>query len=150
MPTAHDLFTRLAEEWLSNPQARSFPSDVLADDVVIEMPLAPPGWPSRVEGRQRFVALAEAGRHAMPLQFDHCHDVIVHETSDAANILVEYQLGGTLTTTGAPVVAPVIAVLRVHDGQITHWREYHNIAALLHQSPRPPDIPSAGASGSPA
>src|SRR5690348_3423571 len=101
MPIARDLFTRLAREWLGNPTAQSFPRDVLAEDVVIEMPLAPPGWPDRVEGRQRFAALAEAGRRAMPLRFDHCHDVIVHETSDAAHIVVEYQLSGTLTTTGA-------------------------------------------------
>ena len=135
MPTARDLFSRLAQEWLSNPQAPSFPQDVLAEDVVIEIPLAPPGWPSRVEGRERFVALAEVGRRTMPLRFDQCHDVIVHETADNADVIVEYQLGGTLTSTGAPVVAPVIAVLRIHNGLISHWREYHNIAALLHQPP---------------
>ncbi|MFI5908525.1 hypothetical protein [Dactylosporangium sp. NPDC051541] len=36
-----------------------------------------------------------------------------------------------MATTGGSVVAPVIAVLDVHDGQIARWREYHNIAALL-------------------
>jgi ketosteroid isomerase-like protein len=131
---------------LGNPQADTFPRDLLADDVVIEMPLVPPGWPSRIEGRERFVALAEAGRRAMPLRFDECRDVIVHETT-TANVLVEYQLGGTHTTTGRAVSTPVIAVLNVHDGQITRWREYHNLAALLQQPPRPPDAADTGADG---
>jgi ketosteroid isomerase-like protein len=137
MPAARDMFTRLVHDWLANPEAQSFPDDLLADDVVIEMPLAPPGWSSRIEGRQQFAALAEAGRRAMPLRFDNCRDVVVHETANAANIVVEYQLGGTVTTTGAPVTAPAIALLEVHDGRITRWREYQNIAALLQQPPLP-------------
>jgi ketosteroid isomerase-like protein len=131
MPTARDVFTRLAEAWLGNPEARSFPGDLLADDVVIEMPLAPPGWPNRVEGRAQFVALSEAGRAATPLRFHECRDVIVHDTADVETLLVEYRLGGTVTTTGASVVAPVIALLHLQDGRIRHWREYQNIAALL-------------------
>ena len=94
---------------------------------------AQPGWPDRVEGRERFVALAEAGRRATPLRFDACRDVVVHETGDPECLVVEYQLVGAVTTTGAPASAPVVAVLRVHDGQITSWREYHIIAALVRQ-----------------
>ena len=131
MPTARDIFARLADEWLSNPHAQSFPGDLLADDVVVEMPLAPPGWPRRIDGKDRFIALAQAGRQAMPLRFHDCRHVIVRDVPDAANIVVEYQLEGTLTATGAPVSAPVIALLETRDGQICHKREYHNIAALL-------------------
>jgi uncharacterized protein len=135
MSTARAVFTKLVSAWLANPEARSFPAELLTDDVVIEMPLASPGWPRRIEGREQFAAAAKAGRRAMPLRFHDCRDVIVHDTADAATVLVEYQLAGTVTTTGAPVVAPVIALLNIHDGRIRTWREYHNIAAVLQGLP---------------
>jgi uncharacterized protein len=137
MPTPRDVFAQLADSWLGNPDAQSFPEHLLADDVVIEMPLTPPGWPSRIEGRQRFVALAVAGRQALPLRFDGCQNVVVHDTTDPGCIVVEYELVGTVPTTSSPVSAPVIAVFRVHDGRVTHWREYHNIAALSQQLSQP-------------
>lgn len=135
MPAARDVFARLVEDWLGNPAARSFPGNLLADDVVVEMPLAPTGWPTRVEGREQFVALSEAGRRATPLRFHACRDVIVHDTVDPTTVLVEYRLEGTVTTTGASVTAPVMALLHIHDGRIRQWREYQNVAALLPAGP---------------
>jgi ketosteroid isomerase-like protein len=131
MPTPREIFALLARDWLSNANASAFPRDLLDDDVVIEMPLAPPGWPNRIQGRQQFVALAEAGRKAMPIRFDDCRNVVIHETADPEGIVVEYELVGTVTTTSTPASAQVIAVLRIQDGRIAHWREYHNIAAMV-------------------
>jgi ketosteroid isomerase-like protein len=135
MPTPREIFALLSRDWLSNANVPTFPRDLLADDVVVEMPLAPPGWPSRIEGRQQFVALAEAGREAMPIRFEDCRNVVIHDTADSEGMVVEYELVGTLTTTSMQASAPVIAVFRVQDGRIAHWREYHNIAAMVQQPP---------------
>jgi ketosteroid isomerase-like protein len=135
MPTPREIFALLSRDWLSNATAPTFPRDLLADDVVVEMPLAPPGWPSRIQGRQQFVALAEAGREAMPIRFEDCRNVVIHDTADPEGMVVEYELVGTVTTTSMPASAPVIAVFRVQDGRIAHWREYHNIVAMVQQPP---------------
>lgn len=133
MPTPREVFAALTQRWLSNAEASSFPQHLLADDIVIEMPLTPRGWPSRIEGRQPFVTLAEAGRAALPVRFDDCRNVMIHETADPEVIVVEYELAGTVTSTGRPAAAPFIAVLRVRDGRIAYWREYHNVAAMVQQ-----------------
>jgi ketosteroid isomerase-like protein len=129
MRTPREVFALLSQHWLSN--APRFPQELLVDDVVIEMPMAPPGWPGRIEGRERFVPIAEAGRAALPVRFEECRNVVIHETADPDVIVVEYELAGTITTTGVSAAAPFIAVLRVRDGRIAHWREYQNAAAML-------------------
>lgn len=45
-------------------------------------------------------------------------------------IVVEYELGGTVTTTGATASAPFVGVLRTRDGRIAHWREYQHTLAI--------------------
>jgi ketosteroid isomerase-like protein len=104
--------------------------DRLADDVLIETPFAPPGRPDRVAGREAFLAMARTGRAALPFHFDESVVVAVHETADPEVIVVEYQLGGTVTTTGERHRASFIGVLRVRDGKIKHWREYQDTARI--------------------
>jgi len=133
VPTPREVFAVLAELWLNNPNASSFPQHLLADDVVVEMPLAPAGWPNRIAGRRQFVVLAEAGRSAVPVRFHDCRNVVIHETAEPEIIVAEYELAGTATTTGQAVAASFIAVLAVRDGRIAHWREYHNVPAVIHQ-----------------
>lgn len=53
-------------------------------------------------------------------------------------IIAEYDLAGTVTTTGQPATASFIAILTVRDGKIVHWREYQDtlgMAAALGQLP---------------
>jgi uncharacterized protein len=45
-------------------------------------------------------------------------------------IVVEYELSGTVTTTGRRAAAPFIGVLRVRDGQVAGWREYQDAVAI--------------------
>lgn len=48
---------------------------------------------------ERRNALAEAGREAMPIRFDDCRNVVIHDTVDPEGIVVQYELVGTITTT---------------------------------------------------
>jgi uncharacterized protein len=129
MPTPREVFAELARYWVGGTP--TFPRELLADDVVVEMPLAPPGWPNRVEGRETFVPLAEAGRAALPVRFHDCRDVVLHQTTDPEVTVAEYELAGTHTTTRAATAARFIAVFRIRDGRIARWREYHNVMAQL-------------------
>jgi ketosteroid isomerase-like protein len=44
--------------------------------------------------------------------------------------VIEYELGGVVTTTGRRDRARFIGVLQVRDGKILGWREYQNTAAI--------------------
>lgn len=53
-------------------------------------------------------------------------------------IVVEYELTGTVITTGVQASVTVIAVLRIRDGLIKHWREYQDIPAITEALTRQP------------
>jgi len=104
--------------------------DHLADDVVIEWPFAALGRPRRIEGKAAFLAMAGPARAAMPIRIDECAIEAVHETADPEVIVVEYRLGGVKLATGERGATDLIAVLRVRDGKVVHWREYQDTLAI--------------------
>jgi ketosteroid isomerase-like protein len=66
------------------------------------------------------------------VRFEECREIAVHDTADPEVIVVEYELAGTVTTTGRRAAAPFIGVLRVRDGQVAGWREYQDAVAIAH------------------
>lgn len=110
--------------------------DLLADDVVIEVPFAM-GGAKTWHGKDEWLAYAVPSRAQLPVSFDEFKKVAVHRTDDPEVAVVEYELGGVITTTGRHHSARFIGVLRVRDGQIAGWREYQNtmgiVAALTEQ-----------------
>ncbi|MFC7532675.1 nuclear transport factor 2 family protein [Actinoplanes sp. GCM10030250] len=126
--TPREIFDRMRDRWLAN--VSTYDPEVLADDVVVEMPFAAPGHPRRREGKREVLAFTEAGRAAFPVRFEDCRNVVVHETADPEVIVVEYELVGTHTRTGVTASAPFIGVLRARDGRLAHWREYQHTLAI--------------------
>jgi uncharacterized protein len=106
------------------------PPESLAEDVVIEFPFAPEDRLGRFEGREGFLAFAQAARAELPVRFDEVCSVMIHETADPEVIVAEYEVRGTLRTTGERAGAHFVSVIRVHDGRVTLWREYQDVAAM--------------------
>ncbi|GAA4369084.1 hypothetical protein GCM10023088_18770 [Actinomadura verrucosospora] len=130
MPTApRELFGQMQQRWLDHPASHI--GDLLTDDAVIETPFAPPGHPTRFEGRQRFLDFAEPQQAAFPVRFDACRTLAVHDTHDPNTIVVEYELTGTNTQTAKQSTAAFIAVLTARDGKVARWREYQNTLAII-------------------
>jgi uncharacterized protein len=117
--------------------------DVLADDVLIELPFAPPGRPRRFEGRDEFLAFAQPERAAFHGRLEEIRNVVIHETADPEVIVVEYELAGTVTTTGQQAAASFVGVLRARDGKVVHWREYQNVLAIAAALGRLPALVAA-------
>ncbi|MPZ82006.1 MAG: hypothetical protein GEV28_17085 [Actinophytocola sp.] len=129
-----DVLKRIEDYFLGRDRSM----DVWAPDVVIEAPFAPPGQPRRFENRDAFVAATRAARESLQVRFESLTWTAVHETTDPEVLVLEYELGGMVLTTGKEASAPFVAVLRVRDGQIVHWREYQDklaIAAALGELP---------------
>lgn len=127
--TPRELFQQMQQCWLSHPTALI--GDLLADDAVVETPFAPPGRPTRFEGRQRFLEFADPQRAALAVRFDDCRTIAVHATHDPNTIVVEYELTGTNTRTAEQSTAAFIAILTARDGKVTLWREYQNTLAIM-------------------
>lgn len=134
-----EVFARMKQQWLGN-RVNAMDS-LLADDAVIEAPFAPPGRPRLIAGREEFLAFAQAERASFPVRMEECRETAIHDTADPEVIVVEYELTGTVTTTGHRASAPFIGVLRVRDGKIAAWREYQDTAAIARalKATCPPD-----------
>lgn len=104
--------------------------ELVAPDVVVEAPFAPPGEPRRFEGAANFHKATKAAREALPVRFEVFRVTARHQTTDPEVTVLEYELGGTVLTTGRQASAPFVAVMRVRDGRIVHWREYQDKLAI--------------------
>jgi ketosteroid isomerase-like protein len=102
-------------------------ADLYAPDGVLEWPFAPAGLPHRIEGRERIrevLASLEGAVRRAGTRVTAVRMTAVHQTADPEVVIVELEVAGELTTTGATYQLPYIQVLRIRDGQILLFRDY--------------------------
>ncbi len=137
-PGPRALFERFQQRVLSNePDALG---DLIADDVILEAPFAPPGHPRKIVGREQNLAYARPRRAALPARFEEFREVLIHDTADPEVIVAEYVLAGTVTTTGQKSSAPFLVILTARDGKIVHWREYQDTLGMAIALGQLPDL----------
>ena len=124
MTTARDVFDEFRKYVLGEVH-----EELWAPDAVVEVPFAA-GGPRRTEGRDNFLAETKTSRESLPVRFEEMRNVVVHDTTDPNKIIVEYELVGTILTTGKRESALFIVVMEVRDGLMTLWREYQNTLAM--------------------
>jgi uncharacterized protein len=101
-------------------------ADLYAEDGVFEFPFAPPGLPSRFEGRESVRAmLVAAGRMTedsghRPIDLE---DVRVHITADPEIVISEFVVV-IESSDGARIRVPYISVTQIRDGEILVYRDY--------------------------
>ena len=98
--------------------------NLCTDDVIFEFPFAPPGRPSRVEGKR---ALDEY-LAAVPsrVEFDQLSDLETHQTVNPDVAIFEMTATGRVKDTDEPYEMSYVVVLTVRDGRIAHYRDYWN------------------------
>ena len=95
-----------------------------AEDGVAEFPFAPPGWPSRLEGR---AAVEDYVRdYPKALDIRSIPKQVVHRTADPDVVIVEFEAEGVVVATGKPYRAAYIVVVTTRDGEIVGYRDYWN------------------------
>ena len=104
-------------------------ADLFTPDGVIESPFAPPGAPSRREGRE---AIREYSHHVMtsPLRLEDYEAVEFYQTQDPEVMIVEMRTKATLTTMGRSFAATSIQILRIREGQIVLFRDFADSRVL--------------------
>ncbi|MDN3241771.1 nuclear transport factor 2 family protein [Glycomyces tritici] len=141
--TPLEVYRRMQEAVLSEHGPTLLPAELLAADIVVETPFSPPGM-RRHEGREAWLAFYAS--RPLPFRFEAFREITTLETADPEVLVVEYELTGTVTTTGLAGSAAFIAILRVRDGEILHWREYQDVMAITQAlSLRPEDLGTAAA-----
>jgi uncharacterized protein len=103
--------------------------DMVADDVVMEFPYAPPGLVTQLEGK---AAIAEHLHNlAGMLAFDRMSEPVVHASTDPDVVVLEFTGHGKGIDTGEPYDQHYISVIRLRDGKIVHYRDYWNPLVAL-------------------
>ncbi|MEV6713430.1 nuclear transport factor 2 family protein [Lentzea sp. NPDC051208] len=95
-----------------------------AEDGVAEFPFAPPGWPTRLEGR----AAVEDYVRDYPKMLDirSFPRQVVHQSTDPDVVIAEFEAEGVVVATGKPYRASYIVVVTTRDGEIVSYRDYWN------------------------
>ena len=103
-------------------------ADVLADDIVFEMPFVPPGLPDRVEGKGTVVEFLEqflGKEHGMFTGWD-LHNIRIYPGAEPDLVFAELDGQGVVVKSGYQYRQRYIILFRVSGGHISHWREYNN------------------------
>ena len=114
-------------------------ADLFAPDAVIEFSFhGPPGAPVRLEGRE---AIREYSRNVMasPLRLEDYEVAELYQTQDPEVVIAEIRAKATITTTGRPLAATSIQILRIREGRIVLWRDFADPRVLeeVTGEPRP-------------
>ena len=103
-------------------------ADVLAENIVFEMPFALPGLPDRVEGKSTVVEFLEqflGKEHGIFSGWD-LRNIRIYPGGDPDLFVTEYDGQGVVAQNGHQYRQKYITLFRVSDGRISQWREYLN------------------------
>ena len=99
-------------------------ADLFTPDAVIEFSFhGPPGTPVRLQGRE---VIREYSRRvlASPLRLEDYQVAELYQTQDPQVVIAEMRATATVTTTGRPITATSIQILRIRDGYIVLFRDF--------------------------
>jgi ketosteroid isomerase-like protein len=118
-------------------------ADLFATDGVMEYPFFVPGFESTLEGQATIREFFKQ-RSDMRGMFD-MHEVTaeVYQTDDPEVVITEIEHHGMSRVTNAPYRMTALAVIRVRDGKIVHYRDYMNPLSLAELTGRMPDLVAA-------
>ena len=98
-------------------------ADLFAPDAVIEFSFhGPPGTPVRLAGREVIRAYSRQVM-ASPLRLEDYEVTELYQAQDPEVVIVEMR-AKAVTTTGRPLTASSIQVLRIRDGHIVLFRDF--------------------------
>ena len=96
--------------------------DCASDDIVYEVLYDFPGWPRVIDGKTDLMdSFRGYGQHIVI----HAADQLVKYSADGGQVIViEYEVHGTILSTGARYNNRFCSIIRIADRRIAHWRDY--------------------------
>ncbi len=96
--------------------------DTLTDATIYEVLYDVPGWPRIITGRTDLMAAFKGYVGAIALQS--ADKLVVHRADDGATIVIEYEVHGTILSTGVKYDNRFCSIIRIENRKIAHWRDY--------------------------
>jgi ketosteroid isomerase-like protein len=122
IPTPAERFTAGMRAFSDgNPQGWL---DQCTDDVVLEIPFAPPGYPHRLKGKAVVADYLRAVPSRIQFESVAIHDV--HQTVDPRTAVIEMTASGHLKDSNAPYQMSYIVVIKTDGDRISLYRDYWN------------------------
>ena len=107
-------------------------ADLLAEDIVFEMPFTLPDLPDRIEGKGTVVGFLEQflGKdHGVFTGWD-LQNIRIYPGADPELFFAELDGQGVVVKSGFKYRQKYVILFRVSDGRISLWREYLNSIRL--------------------
>jgi ketosteroid isomerase-like protein len=96
--------------------------DCSADDIVYEVLYEFPGWPRVIHGKSALMDSFQGyGQHIELHAADH---LVTHVADNGQVVVIEYEVHGTILSTGAHYNNRFCSVITLANRQIVHWRDY--------------------------
>ena len=96
--------------------------DTFAEDTIFESRYHFPGRPTMIRGRANLMASFTGYGKTIKL---HSGDaLVVHRSRDSRVVILEYEVHGTILSSGAPYNNRLISVITIENRKIIHWRDY--------------------------
>jgi uncharacterized protein len=95
--------------------------DIVADDIVYEVRYDL-GWPRVIQGRADLMARFRGYVDAIRIRS--ADKLIVNRTDNGRVVVIEYEVHGTILTTGAKYDNRFCSIIELENRKIAHWRDY--------------------------
>jgi ketosteroid isomerase-like protein len=96
--------------------------DTIAEDVFFESRYHFPGWPVTIRGRANL--MASFSGYGKTIKLHSGDELVVHRSQDNRVVILEYEMHGTILSSGAPYDNRFISVVTIENRKIVHWRDY--------------------------
>jgi ketosteroid isomerase-like protein len=96
--------------------------DAFAEDAIFESRYHFPGWPTMIRGRANLIASFSG--YGKTIKLHSCDALVVHRSRDSHVVILEYEVHGTILSSGAPYDNRFISVITIERRKIVHWRDY--------------------------
>jgi ketosteroid isomerase-like protein len=96
--------------------------DTFAEDALYESRYHFPGWPPMIRGRASL--MANLSGYGKTIKLHSGDALVVHRCQDSRVVILEYEVHGTILSSGAPYDNRFISVITIGNRKIIQWRDY--------------------------
>jgi ketosteroid isomerase-like protein len=96
--------------------------DAFAEDAIFESRYHFPGWPTMIRGRANL--MARFSGYGKTIKLHSGGALVVHHSRDSRVVILEYEVHGTILSSGAPYDNRLISVITIENRKIIYWRDY--------------------------
>ena len=96
--------------------------DAIADDALFEFRYDFPGWPRTIRGRAAL--MDRFSGYGKSIKLHKADGLVVHHSRDSRVVILEYDVHGTILSTGVPYDNRFSSVVTIENREVVHWRDY--------------------------